>query len=331
MAVTLTLEDEVDISRGDLLVHSDNQPASSDLITATLVWMSDDPMMPGKQYDFKHAGKLLSGQVNNIRHKVDVNTLEKLPAPSLALNEIALCDISFNQPVSFDAYRRNRGTGAFVVIDRLTNVTVAAGMIESDGNVIQHHSINQGHVTPAERKARYGQQPVTVMFVGLSGAGKSTMAHSLERRLFDMGRVSTVLDGKTLRLGLSKDLAHDARGRAENLRRSAHFARYLNESGLICCAAFVAASAEARAHAVSVIGRENCLIVYLNPPLDVCKQRDPSGIYAADATLPSGNVPGVSFPYEAPIDADLMLDTSASSVGECIEQVLGLLKNRKLL
>ncbi len=331
MAVTLTLEDEVDISRGDLLVHSDNQPASSDLITATLVWMSDDPMMPGKQYDFKHAGKLLSGQVNNIRHKVDVNTLEKLPAPSLALNEIALCDISFNQPVSFDAYRRNRGTGAFVVIDRLTNVTVAAGMIESDGNVIQHHSINQGHVTPAERKARYGQKPVTVMFVGLSGAGKSTMAHSLERRLFDMGRVSTVLDGKTLRLGLSKDLAHDARGRAENLRRSAHFARYLNESGLICCAAFVAASAEARAHAVSVIGRENCLIVYLNPPLDVCKQRDPSGIYAADATLPSGNVPGVSFPYEAPIDADLMLDTSASSVGECIEQVLGLLKNRKLL
>ena len=331
MAVTLTLEDEVDISRGDLLVHSDNQPASSDLITATLVWMSDDPMMPGKQYDFKHAGKLLSGQVNNIRHKVDVNTLEKLPAPSLALNEIALCDISFNQPVSFDAYRRNRGTGAFVVIDRLTNVTVAAGMIESDGNVIQHHSINQGHVTPAERKARYGQQPVTVMFVGLSGAGKSTMAHSLERRLFDMGRVSTVLDGKTLRLGLSKDLAHDARGRAENLRRSAHFARYLNESGLICCAAFVAASAEARAHAVSVIGRENCLIVYLNPPLDVCKQRDPSGIYAADATLPSGNVPGVSFPYEAPIDADLMLDTSASSVGECMEQVLGLLKNRKVL
>jgi bifunctional enzyme CysN/CysC len=331
MAVTLTLEDEVDISRGDLLVHSDNQPASSDLITATLVWMSDDPMMPGKQYDFKHAGKLLSGQVNNIRHKVDVNTLEKLPAPSLALNEIALCDISFNQPVSFDAYRRNRGTGAFVVIDRLTNVTVAAGMIESDGNVIQHHSINQGHVTPAERKARYGQQPVTVMFVGLSGAGKSTLAHSLERRLFDMGRVSTVLDGKTLRLGLSKDLAHDARGRAENLRRSAHFARYLNESGLICCAAFVAASAEARAHAVSVIGRENCLIVYLNPPLDVCKQRDPSGIYAADATLPSGNVPGVSFPYEAPIDADLMLDTSTSSVGECMEQVLGLLKNRKVL
>ncbi len=331
MAVTLTLEDEVDISRGDLLVHSDNQPASSDLITATLVWMSDDPMMPGKQYDFKHAGKLLSGQVNNIRHKVDVNTMEKLPAPSLALNEIALCDISFNQPVSFDAYRRNRGTGAFVVIDRLTNVTVAAGMIESDGNVIQHHSINQGHVTPAERKARYGQQPVTVMFVGLSGAGKSTMAHSLERRLFDMGRVSTVLDGKTLRLGLSKDLAHDARGRAENLRRSAHFARYLHESGLICCAAFVAASAEARAHAVSVIGRENCLIVYLNPPLDVCKQRDPSGIYAADATLPSGNVPGVSFPYEAPIDADLMLDTSASSVGECMEQVLGLLKNRKVL
>jgi bifunctional enzyme CysN/CysC len=331
MAVTLTLEDEIDISRGDLLVHSDNQPASSDLVTATLVWMSDDPMLPGKQYDFKHASKHLTGQISNIRYRIDVNTLEKQPAPALALNEIALCDIGFNQPINFDAYRRNRGTGAFVVIDRLSNVTVGAGMIESDGNVIQHHSINQGHVTPVERKARYGQQPVTVMFVGLSGAGKSTLAYSLERRLFDMGRVSTVLDGKSMRLGLSKDLAHDAAGRVENLRRSAHIARYLNESGLICCAAFVAASAEARAHAVSIIGRENCLIVFLNPPIEICKQRDPSGLYAADSTRATGNVPGISFPYEAPVDADLVLDTHADTVIESMERVLALLKSRNVL
>lgn len=331
LAVTLTLEDEIDISRGDLLVHSDNQPDSSDLVTASLVWMSDEPMLPGKQYYFKHASKLVTGQVRNIRHRIDVNTLEKQPAPALALNEIALCDISFSQPISFDAYRRNRGTGAFIVIDRLTNVTVGAGMIESDGNVIHHHSTNQGHVTPEERAARYGQQPVTVMFVGLSGAGKSTLAHGLERRLFDMGRVSTVLDGKGMRLGLSRDLGHDAAGRAENLRRSAHVARYLNESGLICCAAFVAASAEARAQAISVIGRENCILVYLNPPLEVCKRRDPSGLYAADATRPSGNVPGISFAYEAPDDADLMLDTSTISTAECIDQVMGLLKTRKAL
>ncbi|MES2604378.1 MAG: sulfate adenylyltransferase subunit CysN [Pseudomonadota bacterium] len=331
MAVTLTLEDEIDISRGDLLVHNDSQPASSDLLTATLVWMSDDAMVPGKQYDFKHASKTLNGYIRTIHHKTDVNTLEKLPAASLALNEIALCDISFSQAISFDAYKRNRGTGAFIVIDRLTNVTVGAGMIESNSENANRHAQNQGHVTPEERAGRYGQQPVTVMFVGLSGAGKSTLAHALERRLFDMGRVSTILDGKAMRLGISKDLAHDAAGRAENLRRSAHIARYLNESGLICCAAFVAPTAEARAQAVSIIGAENCIVIYLNTPLEICKQRDPSGLYAASSNLPGDYVPGISFPYEAPAEADLVISTDKLNVNDCIAQVMGLLKARKVI
>jgi bifunctional enzyme CysN/CysC len=331
MAVTLTLEDEIDISRGDLLVHSDNKPASSDLLTATVVWMSDEPMLPGKQYDFKHASKTLSGYVRTIHYKTDVNTLEHQPASELALNEIAQCDISFSQAISFDAYKQNRGMGAFIVIDRLTNVTVGAGMIQSNSDHASRHAQNQGHVTPEERAGRYGQQPVTVMFVGLSGAGKSTLAHALERRLFNTGRVSTVLDGKAMRLGISRDLGHDAAGRTENLRRSAHIARYLNESGLICCAAFVAPTEEARAQAVSIIGRENCIIVYLNPSLDVCKQRDPSGIYAASATLPGNYVPGVSFPYEAPKDADLVLATDKLDVNDCIAQVTDLLKTRKVI
>ncbi len=331
MAVTLTLENEIDISRGDLLVHSDNLPTARDSVMATVVWMSEAAMLPGKQYDFKHASKFLSGQVSSIIHKTDVNTLETNPASVLELNEIGLCEVTFNQTLYFDSYKRTIGTGAFIIIDRLTNVTVGAGMIEGDTGA--HHSEvrNSGYVTPEERTARYGQKPVTVMFVGLSGSGKTTLAHSLERRLFDKGKASAVLDGKVMRLGISKDLPHDAAGRAENLRRSAYIARYLNDSGLICCAAFVAPSVAAREHTISVIGEDSCIVVYLNPPLDVCIKRDPSGLYAAEAINPTGNVPGISFAYDPPTNADLILPTHELDVDECIERVMNVLKEKSVI
>jgi bifunctional enzyme CysN/CysC len=170
-----------------------------------------------------------------------------------------------------------------------------------------------------------------VMFVGISGAGKTTLAHALERRLFDMGRVSTVLDGKAMRLGISKDLPHDEAGRAENLRRSAHIAKLINDSGVICCAAFVAPGKDAREHAISVIGSDNCIIVYLNPAMDICRQRDPSGLYAAAELSGHGDVPGVSYPYEAPAEAALSLDTGALAIDECVSQVIKLLKSRKVI
>ncbi|HWK53615.1 MAG TPA: sulfate adenylyltransferase subunit CysN, partial [Hyphomicrobiales bacterium] len=232
LAITLTLEDEIDISRGDMLAHPDNLPAAQDHLTATVVWMSEAQMQPGRLYNFKHTTKAASGTISRILHTIDVNTLEKREASCLQLNEIALCELSFDQPLYFDAYQDNTTTGSFIVIDRLTNVTVGAGMIVQGGGTNQGGVRREGHVTPEERATRYGQKPVTVMFVGLSGSGKSTLSHALERRLFDMGRVSTVLDGKAVRLGLSKDLPHDAVGRAENLRRSAYIARYVNESGL---------------------------------------------------------------------------------------------------
>jgi len=329
MAVTLTLEDEVDISRGDMLVHGDNLPASGDTVTATVVWMNEGALLPGKLYDFKHTTRLLSGQVTAIHHKIDVNTLATSPAPTLELNEIARCDLRFNQQIGFDPYRENAATGAFIIIDRLTNVTVGAGMIESGDRIVRKTDRNQGHVRREERVARFGQQPVTVIFTGLSGAGKTTLAHALERRLFDMGRVCSVLDGKTMRLGISKDLPHDASGRAENLRRGAYIARFLNDAGIICSAAFVAASAGAREHTLSVIGRENCMLVYLNPPLPVCEQRDPSGLYAAERSLPgNGNVPGLSFPYEEPENPDLILPTHELDVDACIDRVMNALKER---
>jgi len=331
MAITLTLEDEIDISRGDMIVHSDNLPASKTDFTATIVWMNEKALLPGKQYDFKHTTKNTSGVINLIQHKVDVNTLEASPTPTLELNEIGVCEVSLGEAIQFDDYKKNPGTGSFIIIDRLTNVTVGAGMISDDHKTGRHISTVSAHVTTEERAARYGQKPVTVMFMGLSGSGKSTLAHALERRLFDMGRVSTVLDGKQMRLGISKDLPHDAEGRAENLRRSAYIARYLNESGLICCAAFVAPNLDSREHLISVIGEENCILIYLNPPLEVCKQRDPSGLYAAEENVPTGTVPGVSFDYPEPESPDLILPTHELDVEECIERVINVMKEQNVI
>ena len=332
MAVTLTLEDEIDISRGDMIVHSDNLPVSRDSFSANIVWMNEAPLLTGKHYDFKQGSKSFSGVIANIKHKVDVNTLETSPTPSLELNEIGLCELELGEAIHFDSYQQNPSTGAFIIIDRLSNVTVGVGMIETTSTKKRRAvESSTNHVTKEDRAARYGQKPVTVMFVGLSGSGKSTLAHALERRLFDMGRISTILDGKAMRLGISKDLPHDAAGRAENLRRSAYIAKYLNDSGLICCAAFVAPNADSREHMSSVIGEENCIVVYLNPPLSVCKQRDPSGIYAAEANVETGTVPGVSFPYEDWENPNLILPTHELDVDECIDRVINVLKEQSIL
>jgi len=331
MAITITLEDEIDISRGDMIVHSDNLPTTRDEFVANIVWMNEKALLTGKQYDFKFNAKNTSGQISNIKHKVDINTLETSPAPALELNEIGLCEVALSDSIYFDDYKTNPSTGSFIIIDRLTNVTVGAGMIADANETGKHISTVSAHVTTEERAARYGQKPVTVMFMGLSGSGKSTLAHALERKLFDMGRVSTVLDGKQMRLGISKDLPHDAEGRAENLRRSAYIARYLNDTGLICCAAFVAPNLDSREHLMSVIGEENTIVIYLNPPLEVCKQRDPSGLYAAEENVPTGIVPGVSFEYPEPENPDLILPTHELDVEDCIERIINVMKDNAVI
>jgi len=332
MAVTLTLEDEIDVSRGDLIAHVDNLPSMSDQLEAIVVWMADAPLLPGNQYDLKVGSKIVTGRILSIRHRMDINNLETQPAPGLELNEIGQVQIEVDQQICFDAYRENRATGSFIIIDRLSNVTVGAGMVSGEHLQRQpgreRHDV---HVSKEELSARYGQRPATILFIGVSGSGKSTLAHGLERRLFDLGRVSAVLDGKTMRLGISRDLAHDFEGRAENLRRSAHIARYLNDSGLICCASFVAPSADSREHALSVIGKDNCYIIYLNPPMEACIERDPSGLYASAESSDSAATLGVSFPYEAPDFAHLELDTSSLTIAACVDKVLQLMRSEKII
>ena len=330
-AVTLTLEDEIDISRGDMLTHVDNRPRLGDQFQANLVWLSEQPMQPGRRYDIKRATSYTPGSFSRIVYRQDVNTLEKEGASALELNEIARVELSIEQPIAFDDYRANRTTGSFIVIDRLSNATVGAGMIVAEGAEGQSCGVTQAgelaHVTPAERAERFGQEPVTVLFTGLSGAGKSSLAYAVERRLFDRGRACYVLDGKVLRQDLSKGVGRDAAGRAENLHKGARVARQMNHAGLIALAAFVAPTEESRANARHILG-DRCLMVYLDAPLEVCQKRDPSGLYAAGE---EGTIPGVSYPYEVPTDADLVLNTAELDLAACVDKVLDLLRERSVI
>lgn len=328
-AVTLTLEDEIDVSRGDMLVHADSRPRIADNFEAMLVWMGEEPMLPGKKYDIKRATSYVPGSIASISHKVDVNTLEKGAASSLQLNEIGKVKVSLDAPIALDGYAQNRTTGAFIVIDRLTNGTVGAGMIIADpvahGSGGHHGAL--AHVSTEERATRFGQRPATVLFTGLSGAGKSTLAYAVERKLFDMGRAVYVLDGQNLRHDLNKGLPQDRAGRTENWRRAANVARQFNEAGLLTLAAFVAPDAEGREQARVLIGTDRAITVYVQASPQACQQRDPQGLYAAGGD----NIPGESFPYDVPANADLVIDTESLSVEEGAKQVIDLLRKRGVI
>jgi len=340
LSVTLTLEDEIDCSRGDMIVRPGNVPKHRQKLDAMLVWMSDDAMVPGKQYLFKQTTKVATGSISTLRYQVDVNTLHRQDAPTINLNEIGRVALSLSEPVIFDSYKKNRGTGAFIVVDRITNVTVAAGMIidrdsedEADDlwSVESEQSEKRGSVTTEEREARYGQKAVSMLLTGLTGSGKTSVAYALERRLFDMGRASAVLDGVNMRRGLTKELGFTAEDRSENLRRSSEVAKLMNGAGLIAICAFVAPSEEVRQKAAHSIGEDEFMVIHLAAPLDICRERDDEGMYAKADAGEISNFPGVSSEYEPPVDPALKLNTAVLSVDECVDRIIALLEERDIL
>jgi bifunctional enzyme CysN/CysC len=342
-SVTLTLEDEIDSSRGDMLVRPGNVPKVDHKFEASVVWMSEEPLVPGKQYLFKQTSKLTTGAVSTLRYRVDVNTLHREPAPALALNEIGRCAITLTAPIAFDAYRRNRATGSFIMIDRLSNATVGAGMILDrepddaaadhwgDSATAEHLHGESSAVTAEEREARFGQKPATILLTGLTGAGKSTIAKALERKLFDLGRAVVVLDGQNMRLGISKDLGFTTAERSENLRRSVEVAKLFNDAGILCIGAFVAPDEEVRQKAAERVGHDRFLVVHLSAPLEVCRQRDTDGHYKLADSGELTNFPGVSAPYEPPVKPDLVLPTHEWPVGKCVDAVIRLLESRGVI
>ena len=344
LSITLTLEDEIDASRGDMIVRSGNVPKSRDHFDAMLVWMHDDAMVPGKTYLIKHTTQTIPGNIETLKYNVDVNTLHREPAPTLELNEIGRVSITLSAPIHFDAYRRNRSTGAFIIVDRITNATVAAGMILDKSGDASSKSVwddeeaatdtgssNVSAVQAADRAARFGQKPATVLLTGLTGSGKTAIGHAVERKLFDQGRAVAMIDGESVRGGLSRDLGYSANDRSENLRRSGHLAHTLNDAGLICVASFVAPVEDVRLKVAKLIGEERFLVVHVSTPVEVCRERDTKGQYAKADTGELLNFPGVTADYETPGNADLTLDATDKSVDECADAVIELLREKGII
>ena len=335
MSVALTLEDEIDSSRGDMIVKPGNLPKLEQKFDAMLVWMSEAAMVPGKQYVFKHTTKMVTGNFSTLRYQIDVNTMRSSPAPTLELNQIGRVNVVLNQPIAFDRYQNNKQTGAFIVIDRITNVTVAAGMImdrrtsENTGASWEQASVSTS-LTPEfstvsidERQSRYGQKPVTILFTGLPGAGKTTTAYGVERQLFDLGRSAIVIDGQNLRIGLSRDLNFSKDDRSENVRRAAEVANLMNKGGLICLLSLVAPNDEVRKKASNVVGAEHFVVVHLTAPDAICEKRNLSAQSLDDDVPPETQVN-----YQPPTDADLVLDTETISPADCVAKVIELLETK---
>jgi bifunctional enzyme CysN/CysC len=341
-AVTVTLTDEVDVSRGDMLVRPDSLPHVSSQIEAMVVWMAEQPFVPGKTYTLKHTTRHVSAEIATFRYGVDVNTLEHRAASRLGLNEVGHVQLSLTQALACDPYRTNPATGAFILIDRLTNNTVGAGMIleagsgRGQGDVwgtepAARLKMRESLIAPAEREERYSQTPVTVLLVGLTGSGKSRIAYGLERRLWDDGRAVTVLYGQNMRQGLNRDLGFTADDRSENLRRSAEVARLLNDAGIITIAAFVAPHETVREKAKQVIGRDRVLEVYCTAPMEVLRSRDQSGAYQLADEGKISQMPGVTAAFEEPKSPDLVLETDKISVDESVGRIAELMKSRGYL
>ena len=340
MAVTLTLEDEIDVSRGDMLVRPNNVPRVDHDLDAMVVWMAEEPLRPGRQYWIKHTTSLIAGTVSSLRYRISVDTLQRQPTETLQMNEVGRAIVTVSRPLSFDAYRQNRATGAFIVVDRMTNGTVGAGMIVDrahapsflrdqwqDDTLAAARALQSSRISGDERATRLGHQPLTVLITGLTGTGKTTIAYALERRLFDMGVAVAVLDGAQTRHSISKGLGFTSAERSENLRRGMDVARYMNEAGLVCICAYVAPSGTVRERARQAIGPERFIEVHVHAADAVCRSRDPEMYAKADAgEIP--DFPGVSAPYDVPAHPDLSLDTAALPVEECVTRILALVQQR---
>ncbi|MNF73080.1 Bifunctional enzyme CysN/CysC [compost metagenome] len=321
-AVTLTLADEIDISRGDLLTLADAPAAVADQFEATLVWMGEEPMLPGRPYLMKIGCRTLGMSCATLKHKVDVNSLEQLAARTLQLNEIGVCNLALDLPIPFDPYADNRDTGGFIVIDRLSNQTVGAGMLHFALRRAQNVHWQAIDVNREAHAALKGQTPRILWFTGLSGAGKSTIANLVERKLHALGRHTYLLDGDNVRHGLNRDLGFSEADRVENIRRVAEVGRLMLDAGLITLVSFISPFRAERDLARSLAGAGAFLEIFVDTPLALAEQRDPKGLYQKARRGELKNFTGIDSPYEPPLEPDLHIDTSRESAEEAAERIV---------
>jgi len=333
-SITVTLEDEIDISRGEMIVHPDNLPRAERHFEAMLVWMDETEMDLNTQFYIKHTTNSTKARIDAIKYRVDVNTLEKSEENQLRLNEIARVVLTTVKPIFFDPYKRNHTTGSFVLIDPMTHNTCAVGMIidklqdkdlpnRISGTELAKIDRGECLISNEEREARYNQKGETIWITGLHGSGKNPLAYTLERRLFEEGKIVVLLDGSTVRSGLSKELDYSPADRAEHLRRVAHVCRMLNDQGIIAICSFISPSDDIRQQVANLIGPERFHLVYMDATIDYCRKNKPD-LYAKADRGELHHLPGVDEEYEVPVQAGIRI--TPEEVEQRMDDVLALLK-----
>ncbi|MCA3350956.1 MAG: sulfate adenylyltransferase subunit CysN [Roseomonas sp.] len=327
-AVTLTLDEEIDIARGDLLVAPEAPPEVSDQFAADILWMGAEPMLPGRDYLLRISQDWTQARVTSLRHGIDVNTGDHVAARTLQMNDLGLCHLSTLKPVALDKYSENRAIGAFILVDRFTHETVAAGMIRHALRRASNIHRADFTIDRTARAERNGQRPLLLWFTGLSGSGKSTIANLVEQALFTAGRHCYSLDGDNLRHGLCRDLGFTAADRVENIRRAGEVAKLMMDAGLIVLASFISPFRADRQMLRELVGAEDFVEIHVDAPIETCITRDPKGLYAKAKAGLIPNFTGLGSPYEPPENPDIHLHTGDSSAEACAAQVLAALRQR---
>jgi len=311
-AITITMDREIDASRGDIISLANNPLETSDQFEATIVWMSDEEGMTGRNYQLKLATQWISASVTTLKHRININTLAHEATKKLGLNDISVCNIATSRPIVFDTYAQSKTLGCFILVDRYTNATVAAGMITHSLRRAQNIHMQAHSISRKDRENMNGHKGRVIWFTGLSGSGKSAIANALEMELHSQERRTYILDGDNVRHGLNKDLGFTDADRVENIRRVAEVARLMMDAGLIVITAFISPFRREREMARELIGAENFVEIYVSTSLEVCEQRDVKGLYkkARAGLLP--NLSGIGSPYEAPENANLIVTQNMS-------------------
>ena len=328
-SITLTLADEIDISRGDVISNAAAPAEVANQFETTLLWMSDEPMLPGRPYLLKIGAATVQASITAPKYRINVNSFEHVAATKLDLNEIGVCNIALDRPIAFDAYSQNRDTGGFILIDRLTNATVAMGLIHFALRRSANIHWQAMDVDKPARAAMKGQKPTVLWFTGLSGSGKSTIANILERKLAAMGRHTYLLDGDNVRHGLNKDLGFTDADRVENIRRVAEVAKLMVDAGLIALVSFISPFRSERRMAREMLAEAEFIEVHVDAPLAIAESRDVKGLYAKARAGEIKNFTGIDSPYEPPLQPEMRIETDKLAAEEAADAVLEyLIKNR---
>jgi len=330
-SVTLTLSDEIDISRGDVIAHKTDRPEIAQQIEAALIWMSEDDLQIGRAYQLKAGHQTVIATVSRVDHKIDVNTLDNMEADALSTNDVGVCELQLSRPIVFDAYEKNNDTGNFILVDRLTNATLAAGLIKGADrradNVHWQHMI----VDKKTRARQKGQKPCCLWFTGLSGSGKSTIANMLENKLYLGGQHTYLLDGDNVRHGLNRDLSFSDDDRTENIRRVAEAAKLMVDAGLIVMVSFISPFKADRRLARSLFDDDEFIEIFVDTPLEVCEQRDIKGLYAKARAGEIKNFTGIDSAYEEPEAAEIVLKGAKQPVEDLADEVVAILRREHIV